>query len=90
MKWSWRRDRARRKRVRFVNVRVGRVECAEMQQFDHSLRPGAAATYRLMQQARVRILLTRLLATPDQWRAHIELCEIVSVFTMICVTVGWP
>lgn len=43
--------------------------------FDHSLRPGAAATYRPMQQARVRILLTRLLATTDQWRAHIELFQ---------------
>jgi cytochrome P450 len=52
---------------------------------DRSLRPGAAATYRPMQQARVRVLLTRLLATPDEWRAHIELCEIVSVFTMICI-----
>jgi hypothetical protein len=31
MKWSRRRDRARQKRVHFVNVRVGRVECAEMQ-----------------------------------------------------------
>jgi cytochrome P450 len=52
---------------------------------DRSLRPGAAATYRPMQQARVRVLLTRLLATPDEWQAHIELCEIVSVFTMICL-----
>jgi hypothetical protein len=52
---------------------------------DRGLRPGAAATYRPMQQARVRVLLTRLLANPDQWRAHIELCEIVSDFTMIYV-----
>jgi cytochrome P450 len=52
---------------------------------DRSLRPGAAATYRPMQQARVRVLLTRLLATPDEWQAHIELCEIVSVFMMICL-----
>jgi hypothetical protein len=27
MEWSRRRDRARRKRVRCVNARVGRVEC---------------------------------------------------------------
>ena len=44
---------------------------------DRGLRPGAAATYRPMQQARVRVLLTRLLETPDQWRAHVELCDIV-------------
>jgi hypothetical protein len=31
MEWSRRRDRARRKRVRCVNARVGRVECAELQ-----------------------------------------------------------
>ena len=42
---------------------------------DRSLGPGAAATYRPMQQARVRVLLTRLLATPNDWKDHIELCE---------------
>lgn len=31
MKWSRHRDHVRRKRVCFVNVRVGRVKCAEMQ-----------------------------------------------------------
>jgi hypothetical protein len=39
---------------------------------DRSLRPGAAAMYRPMQQARARVLLTRLLATPDEWKDHIE------------------
>ncbi|KAF8268841.1 cytochrome P450 [Lactarius quietus] len=42
---------------------------------DRGLRPSASATYRSMQQARVRVLLTRLLATPDQWRPHIELFQ---------------
>ena len=46
---------------------------------DRGLRPGAAPMYRPMQQARAHVLLTRLLATPDQWRAHIELCELVSL-----------
>ncbi len=41
---------------------------------DRGLRPGAATTYRPMQQARARVLLTRLLASPDQWKAHLELC----------------
>jgi cytochrome P450 len=47
---------------------------------DRSLRPGAAAMYRPMQQTRVRVLLTRLLGTPDEWRDHIELCVIVCIF----------
>jgi len=42
---------------------------------DRSLRPGAAATYRPVQQARVRVFLSRLLAAPDQWRAHLELLQ---------------
>ena len=46
---------------------------------DRGLRPGAAARYRPIQQARVRVLLTRLLETPDLWEAHHELCEIVFV-----------
>lgn len=47
---------------------------------DRSLRPGAAALYRPTLQARVRVLLSRLLATPDQWRAHVELCDIIYIF----------
>ena len=42
---------------------------------DRSLRPGAAATYRPMQQARARVLLARFLATPNEWKDHVELCE---------------
>ena len=42
---------------------------------DRSLRPGAATTYRPMQQARARLLLARLLATPNEWKDHVELCE---------------
>ncbi|KAI0302456.1 cytochrome P450 [Multifurca ochricompacta] len=40
---------------------------------DRGLRPGAAASYRPMQQARARVLMTRLLASPDKWEDHIEL-----------------
>jgi hypothetical protein len=40
---------------------------------DRGLRPGAAATYRPMQQSRARLLLTRMLASPDKWEDHIEL-----------------
>ena len=41
---------------------------------DRGLRPGAAATYRPMQRERVRVLLTRLLAAPNEWKDHVELC----------------
>ena len=44
---------------------------------DRGLRPGAAATYRPVQQERVRVLMTRLLATPNGFWDHIELCETV-------------
>ena len=42
---------------------------------DRGLRPGAAATYRHRQQERVHVLLTRLLETPNEFRAHVELYE---------------
>ena len=44
---------------------------------DRGLRPGATATYRHRQQERVHVLLTRLLAAPNDFKAHVELCEIV-------------
>lgn len=49
---------------------------------DRGLRPGAAATYRPMQQARARVLLTRLLTSPDQWKAHIELLQGEMILSM--------
>ncbi|KAF8258559.1 cytochrome P450 [Lactarius quietus] len=42
---------------------------------DRVLRPGAAATYRPMQQARARVLLSRLLLNPNEWKAHVELFQ---------------
>ena len=52
---------------------------------DHSFR-GAAAAYRPMQQARARVLLTRLLATPNEWQDHVELCEIA--FSVSCYDIS--
>ncbi|KAH9975189.1 cytochrome P450, partial [Russula compacta] len=42
---------------------------------DRSLRPGAIASYRQMEQARARVLLSRLLLKPQQWEAHIDLFQ---------------
>ncbi|KAI0302454.1 cytochrome P450 [Multifurca ochricompacta] len=42
---------------------------------DRGLRAGVAVAYRPMQQAKARLLLTRLLATPHEWEAHIELMQ---------------
>lgn len=39
---------------------------------DRGLRPGTVAAYRPVQQAKARVLLTRLLANPDDWEAHLE------------------
>lgn len=40
---------------------------------ERGLRPGAAASYRPLIQAKAHALLSRLLAKPNQWEAHIEL-----------------
>ncbi|KAI0253751.1 cytochrome P450 [Lactifluus subvellereus] len=42
---------------------------------DRGLRLGAVASYRQMQQARARVLLTRLLTNPNNWETHIELFQ---------------
>ncbi|KAI9449566.1 cytochrome P450 [Lactarius psammicola] len=42
---------------------------------DRGLRPTGVAVYRPMQQARARVLLRRLLAAPNQYRAHVELFQ---------------
>jgi cytochrome P450 len=43
---------------------------------DRGLRPGAAASYHPMQLAKTRSLLTRLLESPSEWEAHIELSAV--------------
>ena len=71
MKWNWQLPLAR----------IGETWRQGRKMLDRGLRPGAAATHRALQQARVHVLLTRLLATPNEWQNHVELCEIViSVF----------
>ncbi|KAI0253744.1 cytochrome P450 [Lactifluus subvellereus] len=40
---------------------------------DRGLRSGALVAYRPMQQMKARVLLTRLLASPDEWEAHFEI-----------------
>jgi cytochrome P450 len=40
---------------------------------DRGLGPGATASYRPMLQAGAHKLLSRLLASPRKWQAHIEL-----------------
>ncbi|KAH9957214.1 cytochrome P450 [Russula dissimulans] len=39
---------------------------------DRGLRPAVAAVYRPTQQSKVRVLLSNLLAYPDEWEAHLE------------------
>jgi len=39
---------------------------------DRGLRPAAAAAYHPMQQVKARVLLSDLLANPDEWEAHLE------------------
>jgi hypothetical protein len=65
MEWQW----------QIPIARYGEAWRQGRKLLDRSLRPGAAAMYRPMQQTRARVLLTRLLATPDEWRDHIELFQ---------------
>ncbi|KAI0253743.1 cytochrome P450 [Lactifluus subvellereus] len=49
---------------------------------DRGLRSGAAALYRPMQQAKTRVLLTRLLESPSEWEAHVQLLPGDLILTM--------
>ncbi|KAH9986732.1 cytochrome P450 [Russula compacta] len=49
---------------------------------DRSLRPGAITSYRPVIQAKTHLLLSRLLANPDQWEAHLELFQGESILAM--------
>ena len=40
---------------------------------DRSLRPGASAAYRPMQESKARLLLTRISKNSKGWEAHVEL-----------------
>ena len=40
---------------------------------DRSLRPAAITSYRPLIQAKTHLLLSRLLANPEQWEGHLEL-----------------
>jgi cytochrome P450 len=65
MEWHWQLPLAR----------FGEYWLQARNLLDRGLRPGAVTTYRPMQQARARVLLTRLLATPNQLKAHVELFQ---------------
>src|ERR1700742_264054 len=41
---------------------------------DRVLRAGALALYRPMLQTQAHVFLMHLLANPDEWEAHLELC----------------
>jgi hypothetical protein len=46
---------------------------------ERSFRPGSLSEYRVIQETRARVLVTRLLQSPQEWISHIEL----SVFWFI-------
>ena len=45
---------------------------------ERGLRPGAAISYRSIIQARTHVFLSRLLETPHQWEAHLDLSGFLS------------
>ena len=52
---------------------------------DRGLRPGAAASHRPMLQMRARVLLSRLLANPQQWEAYFEVS--VEIYAISCCVI---
>jgi len=40
---------------------------------DRGLRSGSVTAFRPMQESKVRLLLTRMLGSPEDWEAHLEL-----------------
>ncbi|KAH9957215.1 cytochrome P450 [Russula dissimulans] len=62
MKWHW-----------FVPVaRYTDLWRQSRKLLDRGLRPAGAALYRPLQQAKARVLLSDLLANPDEWEAYLD------------------
>jgi cytochrome P450 len=63
MEWGW-----------FLpEARYGETWRRSRKILDHGLGPGAVTAYRPMQAARAYVLLSRILESPGDWEAHIEL-----------------
>jgi len=65
MEWGW----------LLTSARYGEFWRQGRKVLDRSLRPGAAAAYRPMQESKARLLLTRILKDPKDWEAHVELLQ---------------
>ena len=55
---------------------------------DRGLRLGTVASYREMQQARARVLLTQLLTNSNNWETHIELSVSLLWTRATCMNCG--
>ncbi|KAH8994576.1 hypothetical protein EDB92DRAFT_290801 [Lactarius akahatsu] len=53
-------------------ARYSEFWCQARKLLDPSFRPGALMAYRPMLQTKMRTLLTRPRASPDEWETHIE------------------
>ena len=50
---------------------------------ERSFRPGSLSAYHVIQETRARVLVTRLLQSPQEWITHIEL-SVVFPFCSYC------
>jgi hypothetical protein len=50
---------------------------------ERSFRPASLSAYRVIQETRARVLVTRLLQSPQEWISHIELSVFFSLFVHI-------
>jgi len=50
---------------------------------ERSFRPGSLSAYRVIQETKARVLVTRLLQSPQKWITHIELSVFFFLFVHI-------
>ena len=54
---------------------------------ERSFRPASLAAYRGLQEARARVLATRLLQNPQEWTAHVELSGFSLIYSILCLSI---
>jgi hypothetical protein len=56
---------------------------------ERSFRPGSLSAYRVVQETRARVLVTRLIQSPQEWITHVELSAFFP-FCLYCVSHHFP
>ena len=68
----------------FPTSKMGNYWRSGRKLLDRSLRPGATASHRRLIEEKTRVLLGELLATPNDFREHIDLLVTLPHFSDKC------